>query len=61
MDRAEAEIAKSGFGSARLETDTFNLASQAFYRSRGYREAGRYPDQEWNSGLTTILFVKALG
>lgn len=61
MDRAEAEIARSGFDCVRLETDTFNLTSQAFYRSRGYSEADRYPDEEWNSGLTTILFIKALG
>ncbi|HVM98659.1 MAG TPA: GNAT family N-acetyltransferase [Caulobacteraceae bacterium] len=60
MDHAEAEIAAAGFAAARLETDTFNLASQAFYRARGYREAGRYPDEQWNSGLTTILLVKAL-
>ena len=61
MDRAEAQIAACGFPSARLETDTFNVASQAFYRSRGYREAARYPDEEWNSGLTTILLVKTFG
>ncbi len=60
MDRAEAEIAKAGFPTARLETDTFNQPSQAFYAGRGYREAGRYPDEEWNSGLTTLLLVKAL-
>lgn len=58
MNRAEAEIAGSGFAAVRLETDTFNAASQAFYVARGYREAGRYPDEEWNSGLTTVLFVK---
>ncbi len=61
MDLAETEIARSGFAAARLETDTFNTAAQAFYRARGYREAGRYPDTEWNSGLTTILFTKTLG
>jgi ribosomal protein S18 acetylase RimI-like enzyme len=60
MDKAEADIAGSGFAAARLETDTFNTASQAFYAARGYREAGRYPDEEWNSGLTTLLLVKAL-
>jgi len=60
MDRAEAGIAEAGFAAARLETDTFNLRSQAFYAARGYREAGRYPDEEWNSGLTTILLVKPL-
>jgi len=60
MDAAEAGISESGFAVARLETDTFNTASQAFYAARGYREAGRYPDEEWNSGLTTLLLVKAL-
>jgi ribosomal protein S18 acetylase RimI-like enzyme len=60
MDRAEAEIAKAGSKQARLETDTFNQRSQAFYRARGYEEAGRYPDEEWNSGLTTLLLIKRL-
>ena len=61
MDVAEAAMAGSGITAARLETDTFNTASQAFYTGRGYLEAGRYPDEEWNSGLTTILLVKPLG
>jgi ribosomal protein S18 acetylase RimI-like enzyme len=61
MDKAEAEIRAAGFAAARLETDTFNARSQAFYRARGYLEADRYPDVEWGSGLTTILLVKALG
>ena len=60
MDKAEAEIAAAGFASARLETDTFNTRSQAFYAARGFVEAGRYPDTEWNSGLTTLLLVKNL-
>ena len=60
MDLAEAEIAKAGFAAARRETDTFNLRSQAFYRARGYVDVERYPDLEWNSGLTTLLLVKAL-
>lgn len=60
MDRAEAAIAEAGFPTARLETDTFNLRSQAFYAARGYLEADRYPDEEWNSDLTTLLLVKAL-
>jgi ribosomal protein S18 acetylase RimI-like enzyme len=59
MDEAEAQIMSAGFAAARLETDTFNTRSQAFYAARGYREADRYPDKEWNSGLTTILLVKA--
>ena len=61
MDHAEAEIAAAGFKTARLETDTFNVRSCTFYQARGYHEADRYPDTEWNSGFTTILFVKALG
>src|SRR5579862_5564794 len=39
MDAAEAAIAAAGHPSARLETDTFNTASQALYAGRGYREA----------------------
>jgi ribosomal protein S18 acetylase RimI-like enzyme len=60
MDVAEAAIAAAGHPAARLETDTFNARSQAFYAARGYREAGRYPDEEWSSGLTTLLLVKPL-
>jgi GNAT superfamily N-acetyltransferase len=60
MDLAEAEIARAGFAAARLETDTFNTRSQAFYAARGYVEADHYPDTEWASGLTTLLLVKAL-
>jgi len=60
MDVAETEIAAAGFPEARLETDTFNAASQAFYAARGYVEADRYPDWEWASGLTTLLLAKAL-
>ena len=60
MDVAEAAIGEAGFPAARLETDTFNVRAQAFYGARGYREGGRYPDLEWNSGLTTLLLVKAL-
>lgn len=61
MDHAEAQIARAGHPAARLETDTFNARARAFYAARGYREADRYPDSEWGSGLTTLLLVKALG
>lgn len=61
MDHAEAAIAAAGFSEARLETDTFNARSQAFYARRGYVEVDRYPDEEWDSGLTTLLLVKRLG
>lgn len=60
MDKAEQAIAAAGFPTARLETDTFNARSQAFYAGRGYYEADRYPDEEWNSGLITLLLVKRL-
>ena len=58
---AHVRAARAGFAAVRLETDTFNTASRAFYAARGYVEADRYPDEEWDSGLTTILLVKALG
>lgn len=61
MDHAEAEIARADFPQARLETDTFNTRARAFYAVRGYHEADRYPDEEWSSGLTTLLLVKGLG
>jgi ribosomal protein S18 acetylase RimI-like enzyme len=61
MDKAEADMVAAGFAAAMLETDTFNQRSQAFYAARGYQEARRYPDNEWSSGLTTILLVKTLG
>ena len=61
MDHAEAEIAAAGFATARLEIDTFNVRSRAFYQARGYYEADWYPDTEWNSDFTTILFLKAFG
>jgi GNAT superfamily N-acetyltransferase len=60
MDHAEAAIRHAGHASVRLETDTFNQRSQAFYAARGFVEAGRYPDEEWNSGLTTLPLVKPL-
>jgi len=58
MDKAETEIAAAGFPAVRLETDTFNARSRAFYAARGYGEADRYPDLKWDSGLTTLLLVK---
>ena len=60
MDHAEAEIARAGHAAARLETDTFNTRSRAFYAARGYREADSYPDHEWGGRLTTLLLVKEL-
>lgn len=60
MDKAESEIARAGFSAARLETDTFNTRSQAFYAARDYVEIDRYPDLEWKSDLTTLLLRKPL-
>lgn len=54
--RAERDIAEKGFRQVRLETDTFNAQAQAFYKALGYIEMARYPDEEWQSGLTTVLF-----
>lgn len=61
MAFAEDGMRAAGVDVARLETDTFNESSQGFYLAHGYREAGRYPDLEWHSGFTTILYVKPLG
>nr|WP_241765403.1 GNAT family N-acetyltransferase [Hyphomonas adhaerens] len=61
MDLAESEIGRAGHATARLETDTFNTRSRAFYAARGFREIDQYPDLEWNSGLTTVLLEKILG
>ncbi len=60
LDHAEEMIRKAGFPQVRLETDTFNEQAQAVYKARGYEEKGRYPDDEWDSGFTTVLFVKRL-
>ena len=60
MAFAEDGMRAEGIALARLETDTFNTQSQGFYLALGYREAERYPDLEWHSGFTTILYVKAL-
>ena len=60
MAFAQDGMRAGGIDTARLETDTFNTASQGFYLALGYREAGRYPDLEWHSGFTTILYVKDL-
>ena len=51
-------------GSVDAGIDFFGRESEAadgLRRARGYLEAGRYPDTEWNSDLTTLLLVKALG
>jgi ribosomal protein S18 acetylase RimI-like enzyme len=60
LAHAEQAIAAAGRAAARLETDTFNTRSRAFYAALGYREIDSYPDQEWDSGLTTLLLEKLL-
>lgn len=59
LEVAEVAIRNAGHGQARLETDTFNATSRAFYARHGYLEMDQYPDEEWGSDLTTILMEKA--
>jgi len=61
LAHAEGAMAAAGETAARLETDTFNARSRAFYAALGYREIDSYPDEEWDSGLTTLLLEKPLG
>lgn len=58
MIEAEKAIRAAGQTQVRLETDSFNKQSQAFYNALGYEEKDRYPDLEWKSDLTTVLFEK---
>lgn len=60
MDSVEAAMRADGIALAALETDTFNEGSQGLYLALGYVEVARYPDEEWNSGLTTIRYEKSL-
>ncbi len=60
LSRVEAAIREQGFGRARLETDTFNERSRRFYGQHGYAEIDSYPDEEWDSGFTTVLLEKPL-
>ena len=57
---AEEAIRAAGFPQVRLETDTFNERAQSVYKAVGYVEKDRYPDDEWDSGFTTVLFEKRL-
>lgn len=61
LAHAEQAIRAAGFRQARLETDTFNERAQSVYTAVGYVEKDRYPDDEWDSGFTTVLFEKRLG
>lgn len=60
LAHAEAAMAAAGHRQARLETDTFNVKSRAFYQRHGYAEAEFYPDESWHSGFTTVLLSKPL-
>ncbi len=60
LHHAERAMIGAGQRQARLETDTFNVASRSFYVAHGYQEREQYPDLEWDSDLTTVLMVKAL-
>ncbi len=60
LAHAEGDIARAGHREARLETDTFNVQSRAFYRRHGYAEIDFYPDESWDSGFMTVLLSKAL-
>jgi ribosomal protein S18 acetylase RimI-like enzyme len=57
---AEAGMRQAGVREARLETDDFNVSSRAFYARNGYQEIDTYPDEEWDSGFTTVLLSKQL-
>lgn len=60
LAHAEAHMRAQGHRIARLETDTFNTQSRAFYARHGYTEVATYPDEEWESGFTTVLLTKPL-
>lgn len=60
LAHAEQRMRASGQRLARLETDTFNTQSRAFYARHGYLEVAQYPDEAWDSGFTTVLLTKAL-
>ncbi|MBN4667691.1 GNAT family N-acetyltransferase [Pandoraea nosoerga] len=60
LAHAEAGMRANGHALARLETDTFNTQSRAFYARHGYAEVAMYPDEAWDSGFTTVLLTKPL-
>lgn len=57
---AEAAMRAAGHGKVRLETDSFNRSAIGFYERHGYQCEATYPDEEWESGLTTVLMSKTL-
>jgi ribosomal protein S18 acetylase RimI-like enzyme len=61
MAAAETAMRAAGATRVRLETDTFNAASQALYAALGYAEIDRYPDAEYDPDrITTVLLEKRL-
>lgn len=61
MAAAEAAARAVGEPRLRLETDTFNVGSQALYAALGYVEIDRYPDIEYDpERITTVLLEKKL-
>lgn len=60
LAHAEERMRRAGHTQSRLETDTFNERSRAFYARHGYTEIDTYPDEEWDSGFTTILMTHSL-
>jgi len=57
---AERDMRAADISEMRLETDTFNLPSQALYAALGFREVERYPDQEYDPRIVTVLLEKTL-
>lgn len=60
LAHAQAQMRANGHRLARLETDTFNRQSRDFYARHGFAEVAQYPDEEWDSGFTTVLLTKPL-
>ena len=60
MIEAERAARAGGLDHLRLETDTFNAASRALYAQLGFREIDRYPDQEYDPRIVTLLLKKRL-
>ncbi|HYE00457.1 MAG TPA: N-acetyltransferase [Alphaproteobacteria bacterium] len=58
MDFGEREIF-ARHAEARLEVLSFNTSAQAFYRKRGYLEAGRHEADEYGAAVIMIDMVKA--
>ncbi|MCC6918173.1 MAG: GNAT family N-acetyltransferase [Alphaproteobacteria bacterium] len=61
MAAAETTARAAGQMRLRLETDTFNVASQALYAALGFEEVDRYPDVEYDpERIVTVLLEKRL-